>query len=150
MSSISTPVATQTIIIPNDVPVYKIMDERGFFADNDILYPQGTVVKWSDEPNTQMLPMNEMARTKLQAYIDKLEKLGRDAAEKLGVPYEGLDTARDIALQLAHMENTHKNGAIEVNDERPIMGVKKKGRSAKVAEITPEAISEVADLSRKG
>jgi hypothetical protein len=63
-----------SIIIPQDVPVYQVLDEQGFF-DGVELHAEGAIIAWPDEPNENMEPLNELAKKAAYAYSEKLDAL---------------------------------------------------------------------------
>ena len=142
----------QPTIIPDDVPVYRIKEGKFFGVDenmNDRLYEEGSIIAWNEEPNLEMEPLNEMAFDAMKAYVDKLDKYGKAAAEKAGKSYISLADAFDNAYALANQEGkrvTLLNGPREV----PIMGAKRRGRkSAKSIEINRASAEPVHDLTGK-
>lgn len=124
-------------LIPDDVPVYKILDGK-FYADDE-LFETGSIVVWPDEPNLDMEPLNEMARQRHKEFRMKLDKHARDVAEKNGKSFVSYDQAFENAMQAARNEGkrvTMLNGKTET----PIMGAKKKGqRKAQQLTIGEEA-----------
>lgn len=116
-------------VIPDDVPVYKILDGK-FYADDE-LFEAGSILVWPDEPNEEMMPLNTLARQKHVEYLQKLDRLGRQAAEKAGKSYVSKEDAFRNAMEAARDEGrrvTLLNGKTDT----PIMGARKKGpRKAK-------------------
>lgn len=122
-------------MIRNDTPAYRILDVNGFFGPDDNLYAQDEVIYWEGEPNEEMEPLNELARGRLMAYLEKLDNLGRAAAEKAGKPFVArprtLDGAIEIATSLAR-------------SDMPIMGAKKEDR---IERIEKDAIPETGSVN---
>lgn len=131
----------QPLIITNDKPAYRVLAERGLFAD-DTLWPAGSVIYFEDEPNEEMEPLNEKAREALKVYLIKLDDLAEEVAKKTGKRFmgrartldEALDNAREDAKRVSLVQDG-KDGGV------PIMGAKRRGRPriSKVGtEETPE------------
>lgn len=122
------PPRTQQVVIPQDRPVYEVVEEAGFFGPNDHLYVAGAWIEWDEEPNLGLKPLNKLADEKMVEFLTKLDKLGAAKAEKEGKHYNGLlemyerssafhnnPAQRDRVRQL--------NGAVE--NQTPLMGAKK-------------------------
>lgn len=91
----------KTIGIDGDRPAYRVLATSGFYADNDHLYPENHVIYYDGEPNEEMEPLTPSAEEKLNAFLEKLEALGREVAAKLGRAYSGRPRNLDGALSLA-------------------------------------------------
>lgn len=119
-----------------DLPCYRILDVNGFYGDDDHLYPMDSVIYFEGEPNEEMEPVNELARLKLVAYLDKLDARGHEVAEKLGKTFvarpRNLDGAIELATSIARQT-------------MPIMGAKEKRSSIQSAE--EPSIPETGSLS---
>lgn len=79
-------------------PVYRILDEKGFFGPNLQLWKEDEVILYKDEPNLKMKPLNEAARKVMAEYITRLEGFARKKAEKEGKEFTGLPV--DMTQQL--------------------------------------------------
>lgn len=83
---------------------YRVLDAAGFYSDNDHLYVEGDEIYFDGEPNDQLEPLNELARTRLVEYLDKQDKQAKAVAEKLNRPYvsrpRNLEGAVEIATAL--------------------------------------------------
>lgn len=88
-------------MIDNTRAAYRVLDPAGFFSDNDSLYPEGEEIYFDGEPNEQLEPLNQVAKDRLIAYLNKLDTQAREAAAKLGRPYQGRPRTLDGALELA-------------------------------------------------
>lgn len=109
-------------MIDNTRAAYRVLAPNGFFSDNDTLYlvdsnGEPAEIYYDGEPNEELEPLNELARQRLTAHLDKLDALGKAASEKLGRPYVGRPRNLDGAVELAT--------AIARN-EMQIMGTKNK------------------------
>ncbi len=95
---------------PNtEMPKYRQMNPKGFFADDDNLYPEGTEFYWLDTPNEFMEPLNQPAVDAMNKYLDFLDECAKKHAEKMGRPFYGrprtqneqIDQAREDAQAIA-------------------------------------------------
>lgn len=129
----------------NERPMFRITATAGFFGPNDTLYEEGAEIYFDGEPCVEMEPVNEAARVKYTAMIEKLDELGRKTAEKLGRPYTGyrrdLSGALEIATLVQKQEmavmNAPKKEAEMIEkvekEEAPVLGRRKPGRPKKAA-----------------
>ena len=140
----------QPVVIPQDVPVYRIKEGK-FFCD-DVLYEQGSIIVWPDEPNTEMEPLNTMAIENMKFYLEKLDKYGREVAKANGKAYVSLANAFAQSHEFAKNEGkriTLLNGREEPN----ILGKKRTGPTrARELEIpsAPEQVGTNGPLSVDG
>jgi hypothetical protein len=71
------PQKTRNLYVPNDEPVYRVVG-RGFW-DGETLHQeydeQGkvTLLAWPEEPNFNLLPMNELALAEVEKWLNKLD-----------------------------------------------------------------------------
>lgn len=91
----------------NSRAAYRILDPNGFYSDDDTLYivsPDGDYpeVYFDGIPNEQMEPLNDLARQRLSAYLENLDKLAKDAADKQGRTFQGRPRTLDGAIALAN------------------------------------------------
>ena len=100
-------------MIDNTRAAYRVLAPSGFFSDNDTLYladenGNPAEIYFDGEPNEELEPLNDLARQRMTVYLDKLDALGKAAAEKLGRPFVGrprnLDGAVEFATALARNE----------------------------------------------
>lgn len=87
--------------ISNDRPAYRILAVYGFYGPDDHLYGEGEEIYFDGEPNEEMEPLNESARVKLVAYLEKLDKRAQEDAVKTNRPFVGRPRTLDGAIQLA-------------------------------------------------
>lgn len=106
-------------------PAYRVLDNAGFFGDDDTLYSEGAEIIWEGEPSLEMEPLNETARIRYLIMVEKLDSEGRKAAEKLGRPYTGFARNLEGGLQVA--------SAIQRQD-MSLMGSKEKSSSIETVE----------------
>ena len=71
--------------IPQDKPVFRILDEHGFFGPDNTLHPEGSIIVLYDCPNENMEPLNDMARQSLSAYLDELDESARKVCYTVGI-----------------------------------------------------------------
>lgn len=90
-----------TKFVPAERPAYRVLDVAGFFGDDDTLYAEGAEIYFDGEPSIEMEPLNEPARVKMIALLERLDDEGRKAAEKAGRPYTGRPRNLEGALALA-------------------------------------------------
>lgn len=130
----------QPVVIPQDVPVYRIKEGK-FFCD-DVLYEQGSIISWPDEPNMEMEPMNALAIENMKFYLEKLDGFGRDVAKATGKAYISLSDAFANSHELAKQQGsrvTLLNGREEPN----ILGKKRVGPTRAQELKIPEASAQV-------
>lgn len=121
-----------TLVIPQDRPVYRITDEKGFFGPDDTLYAEGSILGYDDEPNPAMEPLNALAEQKMTKYLEKLDAEGRKVANKNGKSYTSLADAFEQSREMAKQESK-KVQVIGGREMAPLMGAKKKpGKVAKI------------------
>lgn len=116
-------------LISNERAAYRILDPNGFFSDDDTLYKEGSEIYFDGIPNEQMEPLNQVARDRLVAHLEELDRLGREAAAKAGRAYAGRPRSLDGGLALA--------SAIQ-KAEMGVMGAKAKQASTQTLD-SPEA-----------
>jgi hypothetical protein len=122
------------IVIPQDRPVYKVTDEKGFFGEDDCLYPMGSIICWSGPLNPNLEPLNELAYQNLKEYLEVLDAEGRKVAEKNGTAYRGLTGALESARKLEEMESKRLQ-PLGVEKQVPLMGAKRKPGRPKVERL---------------
>ena len=138
--------------IPQDRPVYRILNEQGFYAPNDRLYQAGEFVALWDVPNEDMEPMNELAREALDKYIDTLEASAKLVAEKNGRAYSGRPRSKEEMIDAANID-ARRAQTVGMGDKGvPIMGAKinSKKRVQNIGEVETPMMSSTdeARLSR--
>jgi hypothetical protein len=110
-------------VIPDDVPVYRIND-GGFYAD-DTLFQKGAIIAYEDEPNMEMEPLNKLALERMKKYVSKLDKLGREVAEKTGKGFVSYEDAFKNAYSMG-IQDGKKVSLLNAPRETPIMGSQNK------------------------
>lgn len=131
--------------IDNTRAAYRILAPNGFFGPDDHLYivdASGNYpeIYFDGIPNEDMEPLNDLARARYVAEMERLDNLGREAAAKAGRAYAGrprdLDGAIVVATAIARedmkIQGSKKEIAIEkiVSDETPETSIQnpKRGR----------------------
>ncbi len=74
--------------IPQDVPAYRVIGERGFF-DGVQLHPDGAEITWEGEPNIDFEALNEMAARRMDAFREKLVKASEELSAQTGKKFNG-------------------------------------------------------------
>lgn len=123
-------------MIDNTRAAYRILSTSGFFGPDDHLYivdaggnyPE---IYFDGIPNEDMEPLNNLARARYVAEMERLDNLGREAASKAGRAYSGRPRDLDGAIVVA--------SAIAREDMK-IQGVKRETPTIEkiVADETPE------------
>lgn len=136
-----------TFYIPQDRPVYRVENPRGFFGPDDILHPQGSVLYFDDEPSIDMEPMNDIATARKLELLKKLDDCGRQVAAATGKAYNSLADALQNARSLAQQSGS----ILRLGEEEavPLLGKRKSGRP-KIEKIQPtEGPEEIVETKRK-
>lgn len=127
----------EAIVIPSDVPVYRIKEGK-FFGPNDHLFQEGEIIEFSGEPNLEMEPLNELARGKMREFLALLDDEGRKAAEKAGKAYHGYLNAFENSIHLAKQEGKSVR-SLTAKEMTPVLGVRKDNSTAKKLEADTSA-----------
>lgn len=120
---------------------YRVLAVSGFFGPDDHLYELDSELYFDGEPNEELEPLNEVARERLNTYLEKLDALGREAAAKVGKSYAGRPRTFDGALELA--------SAVQ-RSETAIMGHLKSKNVTSVERIGAEPIPETGSIRPRG
>ena len=124
-------------MLDNTRPAYRVLEPAGFFSDNDTLYQEGDEIYFDGEPNEQLEPLNEVARTKLVAYIEKLDAQAKVAAEKLNRPFIARPRNFDGAVELA---------TALARNSMSIMGTKDKNTSTERVDAS-DTVAETGSIN---
>lgn len=114
-------------LIPQDVPVYRVTDEKGFFAD-DTLFLQDTIIAWPDEPNPNMEPMNDLAHDAMKKYLGKLDAFGNEWARREKKSYVSQLAAYVAKTEGDDQQDGRRAIVIGEKTQVPLLGGKKRGR----------------------
>lgn len=140
------PMRQAPVIIPQHVPVYRVLDDKGFFGPNDTLFPRDSIISYVDEPNPEMEPLNSLAEEAMKKYLGRLDKEGRKVAQRNGTAFTSLADAFEQARTMAQQESKTVHligGAAEMV---PLMAGKKKDN--KVSRIELESQPPVLGASK--
>lgn len=140
------PRAAAPVVIPQDAPVYRLT--APFFAEDDHQYMEGEILVFEGEPNQFMEPMNTVAQDKMRAYLTKLDKYGKEAAEKVGRGYTGLTDAFENSLLLGKQEGKRVR-SLTAKEATPLMRAKKEVKGIARLELK-EAAPEVQTVAKRG
>ena len=127
--------------IPQDRPVYRILNEQGYFGPDDSLYPMGSIIVLFDTPNEDMEPLNDLAREIFGKYIDELEESARKVAEKNGRYFAGRPRTRDEMIAQATEDARRVQTTMNPNGVK-IMGAKKDTRK-RIQQVGSSAMPDV-------
>lgn len=130
-----------TVVISGERSAYKILGEKGFFGPDDHLYTSGEMIYFDDEPNQDMEPLNDLARGKMREYIEKLDRLGREAAEKFGRPYTGLASTLDAAIEQS-TEDARRVMSISNPNGVALMKSDKRAKNTGIERVAEEDVPE--------
>ena len=133
--------------IREDRPAYRIIDERGFFCD-DNLWPNGSIVYYSEEPNEQMEPLNELAREAMMVYLTKLDGFAKEVALKDGKRF--VSRAKNLEDAMADLRDRAKAPELKQGDGgTPILSGKRKNSAPKAQSVLASEVSETTARSDK-
>ncbi len=134
-------------VVRQDRPAYRILKEC--FLD-DVMYFEGQMVYWDEEPNKEMQPLNDLAQKAIDAFFDSREELARQKSAANGMKYIPLRRPVSEEREL----NTAESRRVELvrgDGGIPVMGARKRGRP-RAERIDNLGVEEapIADLTRKG
>lgn len=135
--------------IPQDRPVYRILAGKGVFLD-DIMFFEGDIVIWDEEPNKEMEPLNDLAKAATNKFFDDREELARAHSLSKGTKY--IPGRRPIEEERALITaESRRVELIKGDGGIPVMGARKRGRP-RAEKLDASGIEEkpIADLTRSG
>lgn len=135
--------------IPQDVPCYRILEGKGCFLDDVMFFP-GDIVTWTEEPNKEMEPLNELAKAATNAFFDDRERLAKTASAAKGMRY--IPLRRPIEEERAlNSADARRVELIKGDGGIPVMGARKRGRPKAVKQnVNATEEKPIADLARSG
>ena len=128
--------------IREDRAAYRILAVGGFYGPDDHLYAEGATIYYDDEPNLEFEPLNGRAHEAMAVYVDKLNEMGRAAAEKSGRSYQGLPRTLDDAVRIAS-QDARRVQLVAGDGGVPLMGARKQKQGV-------EAIGETVEAPQDG
>jgi len=135
-----------TPVVRQDRPAYRILKEC--FLD-DVMYFEGQMIYWDEEPNKEMEPLNDLAQKAIDKFFDDREELAKQKSAANGMKY--------IPLRRPVSEDRERNTAearrpeiIKGDGGVPVLGARKHGRP-KAERIDNGGVEEapIADATRK-
>lgn len=136
-------------VIPQDVPCYRILEGKGVFLDDVMFFP-GDIVTWSEEPNKEMEPLNDLAKEATKAFFDDREELAKAASLAKNMRYIPLRRPVEEERALNNSE-ARRVELIKGDGGVPVMGARKRGRpKAERVEMAGVEQRPIADLARAG
>ena len=128
----------------NEIPAYRILSPNGFYGPDDHLYIEDSngpaEISYDGEPNEEMEPLNEAARIKMAAYLEKLDSAAREAAEKAGKAFIERPRNLDGGLALA---------TAVARADMSIMGVKRDADSINIRRLEASPVEETGTANPK-
>ena len=134
--------------VPQNVPCYRILEGKGVFLD-DIMFFPGDVVTWSEEPNKDMEPLNDLARQAITKFFDERESLAKAASASKGMRYIPLRRPIEEERELNSSE-VRRAELVKGDGGIPVMGAKKKG-GHKASRVDTSGVQEkpIVDLAAR-
>ncbi len=133
-----------TPIVRQDRPAYRILKEC--FLD-DVMYFEGQMVYWDEEPNKEMEPLNDLAREAIAEFFDSRELLAKEASAAKGMRYIPLRRPVSEERELNTMESRRVE-LIKGDGGVPVMGARKRGRP-KAERIDASGVEEAPIVDTK-
>lgn len=133
--------------IPQNVACYRIL--KPCFLD-DIMFFEGDIVTWNEEPNKEMEPLNDLAKQATKEFFDDREELARIASAAKGTRYIPLRRPIEEERELNTLESRRVE-LIKGDGGVPVMGARKRGRpKVQKLDVLPHEEAPVMDLARTG
>lgn len=82
-----------------ELPVYRVLNEKGFFGDDDTLYQTGAEIVYTGTPNNEFEPLNDAARARMEEFLINQEAHARANAIANGRTFKGV--AQDLEAIVA-------------------------------------------------
>lgn len=122
--------------IPQDRPVYRVLNPAGFFGPDDHLYPEGAVIVFLDEPNEEFEPMNQMAKDEVDKYLNKLDDFAKEVATKNGRQFASRPRTLDGVIAVAS-QDARRVSLVPGDGGVPLMQGEKKESKIEKVEFIP-------------
>lgn len=111
-------------VVRQDRAAYRILKEC--FLD-DVMYFEGQMIYWDEEPNKEMEPLNDLAQKEIDKFFDAREELAKQKSASNGMKY--------IPLRRPVQEDRERNNAesrrpeiVKGDGGVPVLGARKRGR----------------------
>lgn len=135
--------------IPEDRPVYRVLNVAGFFGPDSHLYPEGKIIAFMDEPNEEFEPMNKLARDAMEKYLNKLDKLGEAVAKKNGRQFAGRPRSLDGVIAVAS-EDMRRVSLVQGDGGVPLMGAQKTNTGIEMIEVIKTPQTSIGQNKKDG
>lgn len=133
--------------IPQDTACYRIL--KPCFLD-DIMFFEGDIVTWDEEPNKEMEPLNALAKEATKEFFDSREELAKAASAAKGTRYIPLRRPIEEEREL-NTADARRVELIKGDGGVPVMGARKRGRpKAQKVDISGAEEKPIANLARRG
>lgn len=136
-------------VIPQDRPCYRILEGKGVFLDDVMFFP-GDIVTWTEEPNKEMEPLNDLAKEATNKFFDDREELARAFSASKGNRYiplrRPIEEEREMnTAEARRVELVKGDGGI------PVMGARKRGRpKVEKLDVSPIEQRPITNIARVG
>ncbi len=132
--------------IPQDVPCYRVMEERGFYVD-DRLIEYGKPIMWEEEPALNMEPLNDLAIAAYKELLKKLDKFGQEKALADKKHYNPLLTRFENKMKAEEeIVDNRRAKVLGAKKEVPVMGAKR--AAPKATELKADTAPMAAPVDR--
>jgi hypothetical protein len=131
--------------VPQDVACYRIL--KACYLD-DIMFFEGDIVTWSEEPNKEMEPLNQLAKEATNEFFDKCEKLAIEASKIKGTRYIPLRRPIEEEREL-NSSDKRRVELIKGDGGIPVMGARRDRAKASKVDISGGDQKPIMDLAGK-
>ena len=118
------PSPKQQVYIDDDRAAYKVVEKRGFFDENDTLWPQGAMIYWDGPLNMGLEPINQIAIDSMREYLTHLDAEGVKVAKERGTGHATLVNAFEARNRLQSL-NKIENKLVGIEPEIQVLGKQK-------------------------
>lgn len=134
---------------PQDKPIYQL--NADCFLDDDTIHREGEQIIYPGVPNEQMVPLNDLARERMRAYLQELDEGARLKAEMMGRRFTGrpTDWQDQVAQTRADAEALKKREMPIVPSEAPsLTGVAGKTLAQRQAHARASGVQAVGSSAK--
>jgi len=143
------PAPKQQVNIDPDRPAYKVVEKRGFFDENDRLWPMDSMIYWDGTPNPGLEPINEPALKIMREYLMELDKMGEAVSKERGTGHAKLVNAFEARTKLRQLDAIERR-MVGQEPELQVLGNKRKeGMSAQAIGAASTHIPMVPPLGQQ-